>query len=463
MVAPAWALPGDLNGNGHVDLQDAQVALKIASGQTAATSTSRDTGDVAGPAGNTPDGRVTILDALRIARAANGLDDLGGGSPSALMVAKNDTVTVSGATTKNIQLPPGYALTGTVKDTHGNSITTAPGLKSASGSISFTNAANSAATGYGSVAGDATFSAVVAAGTNSASVTTAVTSFDQTTFEFTSYSVVQTPTPSSLVVNGATTQAFVRPDLPVPGQLAGTITSPDVSVNTLSFALTDGGGGYGFPTDDTYSITAPPGSGNVTMSGELAADSEVTVGSFGLGGTKTVASGATTTYNIVVPSVNTFHGTVTLPSGVTLDGALATNGTVILLNGYYSSYDASSTPGAYKLALPAGASTVLLTMKDLTIGDATLTWGYTFAYTVPTGDSTKNVSLPALPATFTLQGTITGPDGKPVANADVNAYQSDAASAGWHATADTTTGADGKYSRTVPAGTFSLYVTPPSP
>lgn len=60
-------VPGDLSGNGIIDATDTLIALRIAGGLTTATPAQVTAGNVAGG-----DGKITILDALRLQQAANG-------------------------------------------------------------------------------------------------------------------------------------------------------------------------------------------------------------------------------------------------------------------------------------------------------------------------------------------------------------------------------------------------------
>ena len=66
-VMPETPVPGDLNGNGIVDNGDSLSALRIAAGLLTATPTDLAVGNVAGA-----DTVISILDAMRIAQAANG-------------------------------------------------------------------------------------------------------------------------------------------------------------------------------------------------------------------------------------------------------------------------------------------------------------------------------------------------------------------------------------------------------
>lgn len=460
-TTPAGARPGDLNNNNGLDSGDVKIALQIAGGRTNGAGQIA-TGDVAGPAGNTPDGKITILDAVRIARAANGLDDLGGGgTPGALAVATQQAVTIAGATTKNFQLPPGYLLSGTVKDTAGNSITNnANPLNSTNGSIRFDNPASPSVSAGGNVAANAGYSAVVAPGANNATVLTGVQIIDITTGDFSRYTVGQTPTPASVSVNGTKTQAFVRPDLPVPGTLAGSITGGSVDVATISIGLTNGGSATAFPDGDSYSMKVPPGAGTVSFSGTLAANEDVTVSAYLASTPQTVQSGKATTYNITIPALATLGGTVTLPSGVSPAFASLANVTSNGLTGYSSFY--SMTSGAYVLAGTPGSYNLSFAMAGIKSGASTLTWGYNTPVTLAAGSNTKNLTLPSLPATYTVQGTVTGPDGKPVSGADISAILSAGASS-WYAMGDTTTAANGVYSLKLPAGSYTFFITPPAP
>jgi hypothetical protein len=458
---PARAVPGDVDGNTKVEANDARLVLRSAGGLLNASSAMVTAGDVAGPAGNTPDGNLSLLDAVRILRAVNGLDTLGGGTPGALAVAKLESLTVSGATTKNIQLPPGYRLTGTVKDTQGNSITL-PGFPGVSGTIAFSSTSNAAA-GDSDTAAVSTgaYSAVVAAGTNEASVTTSVSGITPE-FQFYQYSITQTPVPASVVVNGDKVQNFVRPNLPAPGAVTGAITSPGVEIGSVNFILANGGSAFGAAADGDYNLQSGPGQGTFTLYGTLEANPDVSVTAALTDAPATVTSGGTTTRNITLATLATFHGSITAPAGLAIGSISAGNVGATGLTGYSSSFAPDPGATAYTLAVPPGSYNVLVTFDNLTVNGASLGWSYNTPYTVPAGDTTKNFALPALPGVVVLQGTVTGPDGKPVGSASVFAFGG-GTSAGWHASASDTTGADGKYSLTLPNGSYTMIVSPPDP
>jgi len=57
-------IPGDLNGNGSVDIGDSVIALRIAGGLQTATAADAVVGDVEGQ-----DGIISIADAVRLLRA----------------------------------------------------------------------------------------------------------------------------------------------------------------------------------------------------------------------------------------------------------------------------------------------------------------------------------------------------------------------------------------------------------
>lgn len=460
LAAPADARPGDLNNNNAVDTGDVALALQIAGGLTNAFGYLAK-GDVAGPSGNTPDGKIDLRDVTRISRAANGLDDLGGGN-AAYMVGIGALVTVAGNTVKNVQLPVGYQLTGTVKDTSGASITSAPGLNSTSGGLSFTNTANAAASGSGAVAQDASYTSILPQGLNTAKVITNVTSFDMSTFKFKVYSVVQTPTPASVAMTQNGTQAFIRPDLPATGTLSGNLITPGVALNYVNFSLANGGSGYTTPDGATYAITVPPGEGHVSVSGPLVSDSNVYVNAQFNGDALTVASNGTTNYDITLPTMATLHGVVTPPSGTSISSAfIGTMGDPSATH-YGSSSNMTVAPNNYKLAIPPGSCLLSFMTSATTSGTGNVSWIYSTELTVPAGDSTKDVTLPALPATVNLSGLITGPDGNPVASAEIGIYRMNGSLTGWSPSVDAKSGPDGHYSVRVPAGDYGMVVSPPT-
>jgi hypothetical protein len=94
-AACAHAAPvyGDANGDGAVDYRDAVVLLQAAAGFTPVDDTMRRNGDVAPVndynGGSFGDGRITILDALRVARRAGGLSTAAWPAKSTGMLLEN--------------------------------------------------------------------------------------------------------------------------------------------------------------------------------------------------------------------------------------------------------------------------------------------------------------------------------------------------------------------------------------
>lgn len=75
-AAPVTVVKGDVNADGVFDARDVKAALQIAAGLTAATKDAVTAGDLYKPGSKTPDGKITIEDALFLSRVLVGKDTL---------------------------------------------------------------------------------------------------------------------------------------------------------------------------------------------------------------------------------------------------------------------------------------------------------------------------------------------------------------------------------------------------
>ncbi len=461
------ASPGDVDGDDSITLFDAALTLEIAAGITEADEFTSVDGDVASDSGNTPDGKVTLVDAVRIARAANGLDDEIGNPPGGAIAAlpKMDNVTFAGNFTKNYKLDPSYKVQGTVTTTTGQPITsteiTATSVRTIQGTISFQHATNFMAYGSDSPEdGTTDFTVFTDRGTNNVTIHSDVTEFNITNGSMQRYSVVQDASPATLNVTGDMTGvAFVRPNLPAPGMVQGNITGTNFTPTSAFFALDAGSYAQATLNGSAYSVLSGPGNGSMTVYGNLTGDNSVSVMA-DLNGTPIVVNpGGMTLKDLAVPTLATLTGTVTAPGGLKVTSASIgqfSQG----VDYFNSSYGMDATAQTYKLAIPPGTYPLMLSLPQTTHPASTLNLSYSVSATLNAGANTKNVTLPALPANVTFSGVVTGPDNAPLPGASVSATGSH--TSGYLATAYGTTNASGAFSLTLPAGTYSVFINPPT-
>lgn len=462
------AVPGDVDGDGQVTANDARVALMIASGQFHATSPMVTNGDVASDTGNTPDGHVSLLDAVRILRAVNGLDTLGGvGGGAAKAATLSDSLTLTISTTKNYKLPPGFTISGTARDTFGQSITSQAGLPLVTGTVNFAAASNPALTGSGPAAAvTGAYSSVLGGATYNVTIESSVVNVDLGTGKFTSYTVLQPAGPPSLTVSADATQNFVRPPLPQPGTVAGTVSGSNTTIQSVTLTL-DSGSSQGQPASGSYSLAGPPGTGHISVAGKYAPDSTVGFGEYQFSSPVSLASGATVTHNVTVPILGGIHGSVTVPATTAFSSVFAGNylftvpGTV---DEFFSIYtNQAANPGAYHLALPPGTYPVLFNLSYPSKPNSTTTINYVTQASFTSADVVQNFTLPALGAAIVLNGSVQDPTGKALSGATVSLvpHNPGTTPSGYYSTANATTDASGNYSMNILPGTYDVLVGPP--
>lgn len=461
-------VPGDVDGDTLVTSNDSWLALMIAGGTFKALAPMVANGDVASATGNTPDGRISLVDAVRIIRAVNGLDTLGGSGTPAPSAALSDTVTLSVNTAKNYKLPKGFTVSGTAKDTGGLSITNQAGLPLVTGTVNFTSAANPAIAGTGQAAPNTgAYSTLLGAATYNVTIESSVVNFNVITGKLESYSIVQTASPSSVTVSADKTQNFVRPDLPASGTVAGTVTSTSTTVQAVTFTLDAGGSGQGQPTAGSYSIPAPPGTGHISMSGKYTLDSNVGFGEYQFGSPVTVTPGGSVTHNLTVPALGAIHGLITVPAGTTFSTTFAGNFPFSQSTGideYYSLYqNQAASPGSYHLALPPGTYPMSINLAYPSKPASTTTVNYLTQATFTAADVVQNITLPALGAPIVFSGMVQDSSGKALSGATVQLTPHNTGSLpnGYYATATATTDASGNFAMNILPSTYDVLVTPP--
>lgn len=458
----AFAGPGDVNNDGQITIADAVAALRIAAGRTKADGYTANAGDVAGGAGQTPDGAVTILDAVRIARAASGLDTgLGGGGSSPTdVLPKLDTVSFTGNFTKNYTLEAGYRVKGTVTDMAGNPLSSTimggQSMKTTTGTIDFEHATKKEAFDDQLMEDEETaFEVVLAKGQNKVTISTEVFEIDFSSGKYLTYTIVQDAVPSTLNVTGAASGlTFKRPSLPAAGTIKGTVTGSGITNGMISFETDSGVDAYAPVETGAYTIVSGPGTGDLSISGSLTSNPNVTV-LLGLNSTPvTVNSGSTTTRNVTIPTLATLSGAISVPAGESIGYLSLSDGAPGRNNSYLSNYSGPS----YTLALPAGPGNLAIGLMDKQFGSASLRLVYNQAVTLSAGTNTRNITLPAVPANVTFTGKVTAPGNVNVAGAMIVAFGN--ATTGYTAVAQTVTNASGNFSLTLPAGSYTVFITP---
>jgi hypothetical protein len=467
---PASAtVPGDVDGDTQVTLNDVRLAVSISGGLFKAMASNVAAGDVASATGNTPDGRITILDAARILRAINGLDNLGGSASGSKALPLNDpSVAIPSNLVRNYTLPGGFTLSGTAKTTAGLSITNQAGLPMTTGSLSFVNGGSPSSSGAASVAGTTgNYSTVLAAGTYNVKVMSQVINFDIQTGAFSNYTLQQTATPSTVSISADKTQNFVRPDLPVTGMVAGAVAGADVVPQSVDFTLSAGvGSGSGVVDVGAYTVTAPPGAGYLSVHNDYAADSNVSVAAYLFASPLTVVSGSTLTRDITIPALGTIHGTVTPPSGTSIDSVFAGNyvvGQSAATDQYTSTYlIQTATPNAYRLALPPGTYPLTVVLAPIATSTSSMSVYFITQAVFTLVDTVKDFTVPALASTVVFSGVVKGPGGAVLSGANVTlmTHTTSTPTSGFFVVAQGKTNASGAFNISVLPGTYDVMVSP---
>lgn len=462
------AVPGDIDGDTQVTVNDVRLGVMISGGLFNALSQMVTNGDVASASGNTPDGRITLLDAVRILRAINGLDTLGTSSAPAPSAPLRDSLTLTVTTAKNYKLPAGYTVSGTATDTFGQSITSQAGLPLVTGSVDFAATSSPGLTGSAQAAANTgAYSVVLGAAAYNVTISSNVVNVNLSTGKLASYTVKQAPGPPSLTVSGNTTQNFVRPPLPQPGTVAGTVAGTNITVSSVTLTQSDGGSGASAPASGSYSLTAPPGTGHISIGGKYVADTTVGFGEYQFSSPVTLASGATVTHNITVPTLGAIHGTVTVPATTAFSSVFCGNylltqaGTT---DEFFSEYpNQAANPGAYHLALPPGTYPMLFNLSYPSKPNSTTTINYVTQATFTSADVVQNFTLPALGAAIVLSGNVQDSAGKALSGANVTLapHLTGTPPPGYYATGSATTDASGNYSMNILPGTYDVQVSPP--
>jgi hypothetical protein len=443
--APAVAIPGDLNNDGVVNAVDAVIASHMRHGRTPPNLAN---GDVASATGLTPDGVINEHDIRAILRNAGGLLVFNGGPGpvGANPLPKTETVTVSGNTVRDIQLPGGFRLTGTISPP--------PTSFFMSFGIDFIRQGTNDFFS-GDVEMDGSYAAIVPSGTFAAELNTFETVIDFSTGAFSQRNIDQT-LPGTFSVTADTTRNFTRPALPATGTVSGSITTTNFEPSMIQ-ALADNASGSTAVTGATYTISPYAGTYQMSVIGAPSGASSVST-MVRLAPNVVVPAGGTVTQNVNLAALQMVTGTLTLPANS--QRQFLSYATSAQTGDQWSSF--SSQGGtSYQVAVPTGAYNVSINLRSTTSPGTSFMWNSTA--NVPAGGGAINFTLPALPALVSLSGKVTGPTGAPVPQASVGAILTSAPIGGYVIYGSATTDAAGNYTMFVPNGTYMLTAYPPDP
>jgi hypothetical protein len=221
--------------------------------------------------------------------------------------------------------------------------------------------------------------------------------------------------------------------------------------------------------DGTWSVAVPPGSYGVAYGvsqGSSYSSRSIQYGWYGTGGLQTTAAAASavTVTTGDVGGVDSEVGSTAIHSisgVVTGVGTAALPGiTVCASSSVAESCATSSKAGAYSLGVPAGSYTVSFQLQSYSYGSSVFSDGYWSATgtktakgkATPVEVSTADVGgvNAVLPRNLRIAGRLTGPNGVGVANAFVQAISTSGTGA------RARTGPDGRYTLSVPAGSYRV-------
>jgi hypothetical protein len=416
------------------------------------TSTQRTAADLS-PA--TPDGAVTLADAVRLARVALGVDPP---IPTALMPLTG-TLVVSGSGTRKITLPGGYVVSGKLTDASGKAFT---------GSIAFSNTST----------GDLSDSSSLSASTGA---------FSQSLFAGT-YQPVAVTTTARTTASGESESTDAAMAVGSPAPIAGTVSSlalkraaistrPVVTVNfsgpsapfqtTAYVYLTDSGltpATYGLnyvSRDVTFvpaAVNVPAGTYNVEIDSQTALSNTLNEYLTIWYHQPLIVSGSMSK-TFAFPQLYELGGVISAPTAnPALDfyAELQPVGSADATAAYvqvdqYSAYLAAIQPGFHYITI------------GVTSPQDSTDVNFVFPYTMAAKQSTKNFTLPNLPAFRTITGTLTSFVGTPAANVTVKA-ESDTTTiptAGTYMfTGHAVTDSSGAFKLYLPDGSYTLALTP---
>ena len=268
----------------------------------------------------------------------------------------------------------------------------------------------------------------------------------------------------------------------ISGVVAG--LDPRFTSTNLLFSSTAASAGLSLNTaklhaDGTYTGSLPDGTYAALLLSATKDTSSVT--SINLG--NVTVAGADLTANFTAPGISALSGTVVTADGTPIQtgsSVIAFDGNLLSLvlnpstNNFplfsFGSGTVDMTSGAYQALLPTGRQyTLAVGLNILTATPAqdsgTLEMILPNTTSLP-GDTTQNITVPALPGTVNLSGKVVDPTGAPVVSASITATTAQVS--GFPSTTviftrSTQTDASGNYLLTVLNGqNYDMVFTPPS-
>lgn len=253
----AWAVQGNIDGDGDVDFGDLRLMMQAVAGivEPSAEAVARADMD--------SNGALEMKDVTELNR------QLWQAPQGSHLLPHRDSISFTDDRVWDVQLPGGFLVTGTVVDSHGNSITdTRSGFPIAFGSINFMTPGGTARATVVDETGD--YRAVLAPGSHDVTTTTLVQYLDAGTGILRQRYATVIAVPPAYLADGDAVRDFIRPDLPGTSALSGAITAPDVQVSNADI-LSDDASDSAYVTvpsgGTTYNLIAFPMEGRVGLFG----------------------------------------------------------------------------------------------------------------------------------------------------------------------------------------------------
>ncbi len=225
----------------------------------------------------------------------------------------------------------------------------------------------------------------------------------------------------------------------LPGVKAVHLVSTDHRISGV-FPLAETSGAWqGMLPSGTYGVSL-----DVSLDGQ-------TIRSFNIG--FLTVDGGTATGNVTVPPLAQLSGALRLPENTAYSSVWVS----AVDAGGWASYARPDAAGNYRLTLAKHRSyTVQVNAAGFRDGISG-----SFAEIYVTDDMSLNVTVPALPPTVTVSGTVTDPGGRPVPYATVSASSVVVPGINFHNTGETDL--SGRYSIDVSGGTYDVLIYPRPP
>jgi hypothetical protein len=458
----ARALPGDVNGDGSVTIQDSVLAARTAARVLPVIGLPSGPGDVTSVVSGYRDGTVDWRDVALITRAAAGLDAIPDTPLPQLGIARAD-VSLTADATQDLEIPlvsVGSLPSSLPVSGHVGSIP--EGVKDPKISFiivpqSLTDADIGPDGSYATGLSPATYG-VYAGGT-------VVEPAAGGAFDWQYRASVG----KSVTVSGPTTLDADAAPPPLPGELTGRFSSKafiPTSVMAVSrpqapiWAL--GLFSHGVVSGNTYRLKAFPTDQDVTFGAVSASDPSQSY-SFEATWPVNLSAGITSFRDVDIPDAAPVSLEYQPPAGVSVDSASVS----MDLNpaGLRLSTKVNQRNGSPLLAatLPVGSANITTSLQLDSPPRVQRALSLLSQVTVPAGGGNIPIDLSALPTSFaTLQGTVTYPDGSPGAGLTVTIEVPSSLRFKTNpvARATVTTDVSGHYAADLPAGRYGVVVSP---